>query len=712
MDNTVDGDVSGQVFQFGSISGGVHHHHHPAPAAPRLPLRVGLVPLRAASFQERAPGDQLKRALAGGATAVLVADTAPATVLSGMGGVGKTQLAADHAERAWANGEVELLVWVTATSREAIASGYADAAAALAGGSNLDPEHGARTLLEWLATATAPWLVVLDDLQTPADLTGLWPPTTDCGRTVVTTRRRDAALRGYRRQVVEVGAFSEAEALAYLSTAFADHPILLDGAEALVHDLGFLPLALAQAGAYMLDRRLSCNQYRVRLTQRRLVNVVPAPEELPDEHRTTLAATWSLSVEQANLIAPEGMARPLLDLASMLDPNGIPVTVFTTPAALKYLTTAVGRLVDEHDAWDGLLCLNRLSLVTLDTNSPSREVQAHALVQRATRDAWPDDRATTAALAAADALYEAWPMIQRDAVFAHVLRANADALAEADNGSLWRHGGHPLQLRAGRSRGSSGLLNEAKSYFTELRTTADQQLGPDHPHTLSIRHEMASWQNRSGDPEGAVIELEQVLDARNRVLGPDHPETLRTRNELGLSRGGAGDAAGAADTFQSLLADRTRVLGADHPHTLATRGNLAVWRGRAGEPWWAVAALEQLLPDRLRVNGADHPQTLITRSNLASWRGWAGDPAGAAAAYELLLEDRIRLLGPHHPDTLVNRHNLAHWRGQAGDPNAAAAAFEELLADRVHLFGPEHPHILLTRQNLTYWRRIAGITVD
>jgi hypothetical protein len=81
----------------------------------------------------------------------------------------------------------------------------------------------------------------------------------------------------------------------------------------------------------MLDRGLSCADYRTRLADRRrtLASLLPESDVLPDEHRATVAATWSLSVEQANRLEPAGLARPLLEVASLLDANGIPTDLFS-----------------------------------------------------------------------------------------------------------------------------------------------------------------------------------------------------------------------------------------------------------------------------------------------------------------------------------------------------------------------------------------------
>jgi hypothetical protein len=134
-----------------------------------------------------------------------------------MGGVGKTQLAVDVAERLWSAGEVDLLIWTTAGSREAIASDYARVAAELTGTVDRDVQTGSRRLLDWLASARCRWLVVLDDLHSPGHLAEWWPPSTATGRVVVTTRRRDAALLGQRWELIEVDLFTSTESCRYLA---------------------------------------------------------------------------------------------------------------------------------------------------------------------------------------------------------------------------------------------------------------------------------------------------------------------------------------------------------------------------------------------------------------------------------------------------------------------------------------------------------------
>mgnify|MGYP001256739153 FL=1 len=82
---------------------------------------------------------------------------------------------------------------------------------------------------------------------------------------------------------------------------------------------------------------------------------------------------------------------------------------------------------------------------------------------------------------------------------------------------------------------------------------------------------------------GARDLLAQVLAIEERVLGPEHPSTLTTRHNLASWMGEAGDVAGARALLAQVLAVRERVLGPEHPSTLATRKSLLYWTKRTNE---------------------------------------------------------------------------------------------------------------------------------
>ena len=315
------------------------------------PVVVGSPPPVASAFQDR---EALVGLSAGGAGTVVLGQ-----VLSGSGGVGKTQIAA----RMFTTSRAQLRVWVVAESRTAVLTGYAQAALRL---DLADPdapvEDAAQALLGFLAATKRSWLVVLDDLADPADLTELWPSTRDAdnddaggggsagdggeARVVVTTRRRDAALSGGGRRVIDVNVYTPEEAVRYLHDRLTPHAGALpagalDEAAGLAEDLGFLPLALAQAAAVILDQALTLGQYRDRFADRTqtLAQLFPAGTD-PDGYTRTVATTWTLAIDTANQLPPNGLAGPLAQLIATLDPAGVPEPVLTSKRVGAYLTAS------------------------------------------------------------------------------------------------------------------------------------------------------------------------------------------------------------------------------------------------------------------------------------------------------------------------------------------------------------------------------------
>jgi len=643
-------------------------------------------------------------------------------VVAGDGGVGKTQLATWLFRRAFTNNaedtfQVDLGVWVTAATRDAILSVYADAYTATHAGS---PDSGqvqarAEAFLRWLATTSRSWLVILDDVADLDALEGLWPDG-PAGRVIVTTRRRDSAMIA-RGSVIEVGVFTPGEALSYLK-AKLDRPGLprgaTDQAAELARDLGYLPLALAQACAIIINEALTCATYRNLFADRTrtLAQVFPAdPRASGDDYAHALSSTWSMASERADALEPPWLTRGVLSLAALLDPNGIPEGALLSAAARRYV--AGGKIphpgrVTAADARHALRNARHFSLLVHDPDAEPRAVRMHALAQRATLETLSDEDVETAITAAADALMEVWPSVTSDPQTEQVLRANATVLAGRHERTLWLHGMHPVLQRAGTSLGEVGLSAQAAAYFSRLAGDAKRLLGPDHPDVLEVRQHLARWLGHAGDTPSALAMYEMVLADYERVLGADHAQTMKVRSKLAWWQGESGNWNKAASLFRLLLADYERVFGADDPRTLNARGDLAFWIAQAGDPTSAVAMGEALLPDFNRVFGADHPDTFRTRGGLAFWRGQTGDIEGAISELEALLADRVRVLGADHPVTFGTRGDLAGWRGESGDLTGAVAGFSSLLADRLRVLGASHPDTHTTKHNVAFWQGQIG----
>jgi tetratricopeptide (TPR) repeat protein len=662
------------------------------------PVLSGLMPPLADSYTPRTEsGPDPADSLHPGETVVLVTAGGAARALGGMGGTGKTQLAAAIAHTLWSRGAVDLVLWVTASGRDAVLTGYAQALGEVGLPDPYEgPEVAAAHFLAWLAETPRPWLAVLDDLTDPAVLDGLWPWGAN-GRVLVTTNRPDAALRAHSPRAVGLGPFSDRESLAYLSTKLQADRDQWTGALDLATDLGFLPVALAQAGTLMAHTGIDCRQYRTRMAEWR--------QRLGADGGTpplAVADTAALALEFADQLPPAGLARPMLALISMLDPNGIPGAVLTTPAACAYLSRfSTAAPVDEVQARTAVHALGRLGLVAIDTTSAARTVRVHELVQAASRQGLSTAECDAAALAAADALLQAWPPPQAvPAASGQALRDCTARLRQIAGVLLWTPECHPVLLRAGQCLDDAGLAGPAIAYWQSMIDIGRPTLGAAHAHTILASDRLAAAYDAAGRHMDAIPVHERVLAARERELGPAHPDTLTARNSLARAYRAAGRGGDAVRLAERALADCERVHGPGHPDTVAARSELAQAYLSAGLRDQAIAVFERALAGQEQVLGPRHPDTLTARAHLAHAYRTAGRPKEAISLFEQTLAEREKVQGGDHPDTLAARGNLGSAYRAAGRLKDAIGAYKRALADRERVQGPDHPDTLTARANL------------
>jgi tetratricopeptide (TPR) repeat protein len=680
-----------------------------APARPgkaAWPLLSGLIPqLADAHVARQETGLGLAASLAPGDTAVLIPDEEAARTLGGLGGTGKTQLALAVAHALWDRRALDLVVWLTPSSRDAVITGYAQAMHDVAGAAAEDgPEAAAAHFLDWLAETSRPWLVILDDLADADVLEGLWPHGPR-GRVVVTSRRPDTSVRAYRPRAVEVGPFSPREAVAYLSSKLHNDQDQWIGALDLASDLGYLPIALAQAASLMADSGLDCRQYRAQVGDR-MKHLAGAPV---GAYPSIVASTWVLATEFAEQLPPAGLARPALALVALLDPNGIPGAVLTSQAACAFLTRyRRGAPVDEMQARAVLYNLARAGLVAIDTTSAARTVRVHSLVQATVQQNLTAAEGDEAARAAAEALLQVWPRGGVPASFEQALRDCTARLHQITGRVLWVPECHPVLLRAGRSLEEAGLAEPAIRYWQSLLETSQAELGIGHAHTILARDRLGAAHEAAGRPGDAVEVYSESLSERQRILGASHPDTVAARASLARAYRTAGRAEEAVRLAERVLADSEQGRGARHPDTLAAREELGEAYLQAGLGDRAIAAFQRTLTDRERVLGTAHPDTLAARADLAHAYRAVGQPEKALPLHERIVADRERTLGSGHPDTLAARGNLAYAYRTAGRVKEALPAYRRTLADRERAQGPDHPDTITARGNLADTCFLAG----
>jgi len=467
---------------------------------------------------------QLHNHLASGQTTAL---SQSPQAISGLGGIGKTQLATEYAYRY--SQDYDAVFWARADTQDALIASYNTIATLL----NLPAQNAEKqeititAVITWLQRHSK-WLLILDNAD-DLDLLPRFLPPTAGGHILLTTRAWDMQRLATRLEVKtlsdEQGAIlllQRASLLAKDNTFAQASAKYRQLAIKLSQELGGLPLALDQAGAYMEATGISLEEY-LHLYQTHRPTLLEDRRSLVEDHPDSVATTWSLSFERIEQKNPTAAA--LLQFCAHLAPDAIPESIIIEGA--PYLGPILESLATNPLLFpQAVETLRTYSLI--DRDPQAQTLSLHRLVQAAIRDRLSSNteqdwkqRTILAVEVASPDVQDVRQWIACEQWLPHALVCAAwieqEQVSSPTAASLLNRAGYYLNERA--------RYNEAEPLYEQGLQIRRKVLGEEHPNTATSLNNLAGLYESQGRYAEAEPLLRQAVRICEQRLGPKHPTT-------------------------------------------------------------------------------------------------------------------------------------------------------------------------------------------
>ncbi|KAN0070150.1 hypothetical protein V8E54_011731 [Elaphomyces granulatus] len=641
--------------------------------------------------------------------------------ITGLGGVGKTQIALEVAYQVRDRKPECSIFWIPSTSIEMIEQAYMSIGKHLGLQGVTPTEMKMRVKAHLSSEKAGPWLLIvdnMDDMDMWSTFNGSSPaldiflPQSKYGFVLITTRNRQLATKLVGPDVIDICQMNDRMATNLLRASLIHKDLVNDhqATPQLLHQLSCLPLAITQAASYINETAISIATYLSLLKGQENVMVELLSQNFEDEWRyaginNSVAVTWLISFHQIQKLNP--LATDYLLFMSCIDPRDIPLSLLPPDSSLVKQQNALG-LLKAYSFITGQADDQTVSLHRLVHVATRNWLQNEGMLERWTvntgkrlRDIFPSDEHENRVL---------WREYLPHALF--ILQSKEEHLAQRVaqclyTGALFKE---VLENKSERLKIDDeemltamswmGLLTEAETLGVQVMETRKRVLGPEHPDTLTSMGNLARTYWKQGQWSEAETLGVQVMDTRKRVLGSEHPDTLASMHGLASTYLDQGEWTEAEKLFVQVIQTRKAILGPEHPDTLTSMNNLACTYSNQGR-WTEAEKLEvQVMETRKTILGLEHPDTLASIYNLACTYSNQGRWTKAEKLEVQVMETRKTILGPEHPDTLTSMNNLSCLYSHQGRWTEAEKLVVQVIETRKIILGPEHPDTLTSMANL------------
>ena len=613
--------------------------------------------------------------------------------LVGNGGMGKTQIGLQHAHRQENN--FKYVWWLRSEEPATLLEDYVSIAEdlKLPGWNLRDTDQTIKSVKRWLeGECSSNWLLVFDNALKPDDLMR-YIPVAGRGQVIITSR---LSVWDGIAKTLEVGVFQrdkkQDESVEFLLKRTGQNDS--KGASNLARELGDLPLALEQAGAYIKETGISFQDYLERFKKdRKKLLGHSKPLNYPD----TVATTWEISFEAVQKERP--VAGDLLNLCAFLAPDAIPRWMLED--STKHLPEPLASCVQNAIELDECIAvLKRYSLI----NVADSLISVHRLVQAVVQDRLSVEEQKIWAESALKLVNEAFSFGQFDQetwekcskLSSHSFHASEHAesleVSPQETANLLNDLGNYLHNRM--------ELATARSVLERALVIDEKALGQEHASVARDVNNLGSVLKDQGDLEGAKSCFERALKIDEKTLGPDHTSVARDVNNLGLVLKDQGDLAGAKSCLERALKIDEKAFGTEHTSVARDANNLGLVLKDQGDLAGAKSCYERALKIDEKAFGTEHTSVATIANNLGAVLKDQGDLEGAKSCYERALKIDEKAFGTDHTSVAIRVNNLGSVLRDQGDLEGTKRCYERALEIDEKAFGTDHTSVARDVNNL------------
>ena len=468
------------------------------------------------------------------------------------------------------------------------------------------------SVIKWISGIQEEWLIVIDNADDlPPDVVAKFIPSGSGGNILITSRNRSMGRLIAFENVIEINEMEEVDAITLLLKAScldasAEH---LQTAKNIVTSLGWLPLAVDQAGAYIEAGKCDIDKYLTQFSTHRQTLMLDATFRGASDYNRTVYGTWDLSFKEIEKRAggqlSGGNAQAakaailILGICAFYHHSNISEDIFQSAAEesgkyvidseiAKKLPHAFNSLdytllaLDSDGHWDefiyrqGISVLLSFSLIKRDQSL--KMLSVHPLIHCWSREKMSKTEqqrmyeiGTIILSCAISRRLTSYDYGLRQLIFSHIkankLHGSEIGLNNQYYDDKWNNFRFVME--------EIGDWNNAEQLAMEVLYMRKKLLGAKHSGTLESMGDLANTYFHQGKLNEAEQLEVQVLDMRKKLLGAEHLDTLTIMGNLSSTYCHQGKLNEAEQLGVQVLDMRKKLLGAEHPDTLTSMANLA-----------------------------------------------------------------------------------------------------------------------------------------